>query len=155
MTTFRVARFAAFIALPPAIGTALALGLDIAGGGQARCVAELDVATAPVVCLPVLTFVVTAGAFIAIHLFVALPLSWWAARRDLPMRSLLLWLGVAIALLLAPLTFARSGQLSVGQALWENYGALGLPLFAMLAAALALGRYVVARRHRSPIEAAA
>lgn len=118
--------------------------------GQARCFAELDVATAPIFCLPFLTFVVMAGAFVAIQLFVTLPLSWWAARRDIPTRPLLLWLGVAIVLLLAPLTLVRSGQVSVRQALWENHGALGLPLFAMLAAALTLARYVVAPRHRAP-----
>ncbi len=155
MTTARAARFAAFVALPPAVGTALALGLEIAGGGQASCFAELDVATAPIICLPFLTFMVMAGAFVAIHLCVALPLSWWATRRDLPRRPFLLWVGVAIVLLLPALTVARTGQVSMGQALWENYGGLGLPLFAMFAAALALGRYAVARRHGSPVEAAA
>lgn len=155
MTVIRLSRFVAFVALPPVVGTTLAFGLDIAGGGQARCFADLDVGTAPVICLPLLTFVVMAAAFAAIHLFVALPLSWWAATRRVPMRPLLLWLGVAIVLLLAPLTWAGTGHVNVGRRLWDNYGVLGLPLFATFAAALALGRHAVIHRRGSPKEAAA
>lgn len=155
MGTFRYLRLAAFVTLPPVIGTALAFGLDVAGGGQARCFAELDVATAPVVCLPGLTLVVMTLAFIGIHLLVALPLSWWAAKRGISARALLTWLGAGVVVLLAPLTLARGSDISIGRAVWENYATLGLPLFALLATAVVLGRHPMAHSSGSPMRAAA
>lgn len=116
MRTFRYLRFTAFVTLPPVIGTALAFGLDVAGGGQARCFAELDVATAPVICLPMLTLVALALAFAAIHLLVALPLGWWAAKRGIAARPLLTWLGAGVVVLFAPLTLGRASDISIGRA---------------------------------------
>jgi len=155
MTHFRYWRFAAFVTLPPVIGTGLAFGLDVAGGGQAGCFADLDAATAPVVCLPILTLVLMALAFAAIHLLVALPLSWWAAKRGISARRLLTWLGAGVVVLLAPLTLARTSDISIGRAVWENYGVLGLPLFGVLATAVLLGRHAVSHREQSPLQAAA
>src|SRR6266516_16074 len=129
MTSFSpVTRFVGLLVLPPGLATLVAHGVWSLGGGEARCVAELDLSTPGFICAGGLDLWVSAAAFAGFHLLVGMPLGWWAARRRLATGPIVPRLGVSLLLLGAPLVWIRVGHASLGRAVWETYAELGFPL---------------------------
>jgi hypothetical protein len=144
MTTFlRLARFSALVLLPPALAALAAQGVWVLGGGQARCFAELDLSTPGLICASGLNLLVSAVVYGGFHIFLALPLGWWAATRRLAMGTLFIRFSLVLLLLGFPLTWLRAGHIGILHAVWEIYAELGLPLFLDLTTATLIAKRMV------------